>query len=824
MLTAYKAKRDFKKTSEPSGAKRSSRAKELSYVVQKHAASHLHYDFRLELDGVLKSWAVPKGPSLNPHRKSLAVQVEDHPVEYGDFEGTIPKGQYGGGSVLLWDRGTWEPLEEPHEALKNGKMRFVLHGEKLRGEWTLVRFHGDKKSDKPNWLLIKARDEFASENGAIIEAAPRSVKSNRVIDEISDSNTTDARSDLPRDIALQLATWTPQPPHGDEWLHEVKFDGYRLIARIQDGKCSLITRGGQDWTAHFPRLAKELAAIPGAVVLDGEVVVLDSHGVSQFQLLQNTWKSRNGDADPIFFAFDLLFQDGTYLRSQPLIERKAVLTKLLRKSKLARVKFSDYVVGNGDAVVARACKMALEGIVSKRLDAPYQSGLTRTWLKSKCGYRQEFIIIGYTDPQGSRAEFGSLLLGYHDKEGHLLYAGRVGTGFDAALLKQIKREMAPHARTTPPTANAPAARERRLAHWLEPRLVAEVKFAGWTQDNLVRQATFLGLRKDKRPQSVVREDQMPALTTKRVKSSPTASSPPSSLASGPPTDELKLTHPDRVIFPEEKLTKSDMADYYAGVASRMLPHVANRPLTLLRCPAGAGTKCFIQRQFTENLPPAIEAINIAAGGKPDRHMLIRDAAGLRALVQINALEIHAWGSTAEDMEHPDRLIFDLDPDENLPWSRVVAAANEIKDVLQSVKLSPLVKVTGGKGVHIVVPIIPNVDWEHAKAFCKSIADEMVKQDRQSFTANVRKNERPGRIFIDYLRNGRGATVVVPYSVRARAGAPVSAPVPWDELLRLKAANQITLPDMLRRMKHSADDPWADYESNRVDLRKITGVI
>ena len=806
MLGQYRKKRNFASTSEPAGKVRRGFGRKLAFVVQKHDATNLHYDFRLELDGVLKSWAVPKGPSLNPDRKSLAVQVEDHPVEYGDFEGTIPKGQYGGGSVLLWDRGTWEPLEDPHEGLKSGKLHFILHGQKLRGAWTLVRFHGEK--GKRNWLLMKSRDSFATKDGEVIEDEPRSVKSDRLIEAIGNGKAAgkSKKGDaLPSDIRPQLATWVATPPDGDDWLHEVKLDGYRLIVGVDAGQAKLITRSGQDWTERFPRIAQALSKIPGQAVLDGEVVALDKQGNSHFQSLQGYWKN-GSSVDPVIYLFDLLYRNCKDLRNLPLIDRKEQLKKLIRTLKGGRVRYADHMRGNGSAVVFAACKMALEGIVSKRADAPYVGGRTLTWLKSKCGYRQEFIIIGYTDPQGGRQEFGSLLLGYHNQNKKLVYAGRVGTGFGASLLKQIKRQMKPYERPTPPTDVPPPARERRAAHWIAPKLVAEVRFAGWTEDNLIRQGAFLGLRQDKKASQVIREDHGPQLTQRRSKSPSVGNS-----------TELKLTHPDRLIFPGTKITKEDLAGYYQSVAERMLPHIVDRPLTVMRYPSGIGGPSFIQRHFTANLPAGIESIK---GGKDEAYMMIRDAAGLRALVQINAIEIHAWGCEPGEIERPDRLVFDLDPDESLPWKRTVGAAKELKGILESVKLRPLVKMTGGKGLHIVVPILPTVDWEHAKAFSKSIAEEMARRNPKLYTTNLRKAQRPGRIFIDYLRNSRSATSVAPYSVRARKGAPVSMPVDWDEIASLKSGNQFTVTNVRQRLEKK-DDPWADFESDRRDLHKVT---
>jgi bifunctional non-homologous end joining protein LigD len=477
---------------------------------------------------------------------------------------------------------------------------------------------------------------------------------------------------------------------------------------------------------------------------------------------------------------------------------------LLDTLRAPRVKFSDHVRGDGQAVVDDACKMSLEGIVSKRTDARYVGGRTKTWLKSKCGYRQEFVILGYTDPRGSRQEFGAILLGYHDPQGKLVYAGRVGTGFDSDLLKQIKSKMASHARQTPPTDTAPPARERRNAHWIEPRLVAEIKFAGWTSDNMIRQGAFLGLRKDKPAAEIVREDQPAELTLKRFKE--------------PAAPPAKLSHPDRIVFPGTKITKADVGKYYELVAARMMPHIVQRPLTLMRYPSGIGGPSFVQRHAAGTPPPGIEPIK----GERDAqtYLTIRDPDGLQALVQMNAIEIHAWGCAPGEIEKPDRLVFDLDPHESLPWKQIVKAAMDMKEILESVKLRPLVKTTGGKGLHIVVPIKPTIDWEHAKSFSRQIAQELQRRDRSAYTTNLRKTERPGRVFIDYLRNGRSATSAAPYCLRARKGAPISMPVDWERLPSLKAANRFTLENVAKELKKS--DPWSGFESNRVDLHKIVG--
>lgn len=840
-LLTYRNKRNFSRTPEPSGATapKRKRARAITFVIQKHDASRLHYDFRLELDGVLKSWAVPKGPSLDPSRKALAVQVEDHPLDYGEFEGVIPEGQYGGGTVLLWDRGTWDPIDDPHEGLKKGKLHFTLHGEKLHGEWALIRIAYRKGGDKPNWLLMKIKDKYAGRTD-ILEDQPNSVKSDRSIEDIADESDEVWNSDrsqsngkhpgkskaakfaksdpLPADIRPQLATWIASPPEGKDWLHEVKFDGYRMLCHVQGDDVRLITRGGNDWTHRFKRIAEELAELnlKGAII-DGEVVVLDSEGRSHFQSLQNA-KRHQEKVETVLYAFDLLFHDGRDIREQPLTQRKARLQEILADLPAkSHLKYSEHIQGNGPAVVESACKMALEGIISKRADSRYVSGRTQSWLKSKCGYRQEFVIVGYSDPKGSRKGLGALLLGYHDKDGKLRYAGRVGTGFDERTLNDLAARLKSHARKSPRVDGNLPAKERRGAHWVEPMLVAEVKFNGWTGDGVLRQAAYMGLRSDKKPSQIVREEALPNLQASHRK--PTMKIPDKTKSS-PVNDDVRLTSPDKILFPEEKLTKADLANYYRQAAEWMLPHLIDRPLVLLRCPEGRRKQCFFQRNYMPSLPEAIHAVNVGEGRKKETHTMVKDLAGLISLVQIGALEIHTWGSTAKSIEKPDRLVFDLDPDEKLPWKRLVEAATELADLLRSIKLRPLVKLTGGKGIHLVVPLKPTVEWDQVKPFCKTLADELAKRRPEHYTTNMRKVERKGRIFIDYLRNGRGASAVAPYSVRAREGAPVSMPITWNELNKSSSGADFTLKKALQHLKKRRRDPWASFDADRVDLRTI----
>jgi bifunctional non-homologous end joining protein LigD len=837
-LKTYKQKRNFGVTPEPKGAIAKKYSVGLRYVIQKHDASRLHYDFRLQLNGTLKSWAVPKGPSLDPARKALAVHVEDHPIDYGEFEGVIPKGQYGGGTVLLWDRGTWEPLGDPTEGYDKGKLHFVLHGEKLQGEWSLVRMHGRAGEDGKNWLLMKINDRYASKTRDILADAPQSVKSKRSLEKISRdrddvwngqakeaSQLANARkSGFPAKIAPQLAVLAEHPPQGEQWLHEIKFDGYRLLAFVKSADVTLYTRNGLDWTRKFSGIAKAIAKLKvDSAVVDGEAVVLDDKGRSDFQALQCMLKDKSNDS-PVFFAFDLLFCDGVDLRQVPLIQRKETLKSILDRSKLEpTINYSEHVRGEGEKVVDKACAMSLEGIVSKRADAPYVSRRDPTWLKCKCGNRQEFIIIGYTDPQGARSGFGSLLLGYHDDKKRLVYAGRVGTGFDEAKLKQLIRKLRDIDQDKPSTDVLPPLRERRAAHWVKPEMVAEVRFSNWTRDGMLRHPAFIALRSDKPQSQIVREK---PVTPEKAKAQANGHDDRKHRSVAAPDGQIagvKLTHPDKILFADAHVTKQDIADYYQSVQQWMLPHVIDRPLALLRCPNGMAGKCFFQRNWSETMPPAVGKVNVGVGKTKEQHVAVRDLSGVIFLVQISVLEIHTWNCRTSDIEHPDQLIFDLDPGPNVPWKRVVEGARKLNGMLTSLKLPTFLKTSGGKGLHLAIPIEPNIDWDSAKSFCRTIAVALTEQS-DWFVANMRKDLRDGKIYIDYNRNGRFATAIAPYSTRGRAGAHVSMPVAWGELGKLKSAGQFTVKNAARHLAKRRDDPWADFEESRVDVRKIVGKV
>ena len=845
-LEEYRRKRDFRKTPEPAGKSpsRKKAAASLAFVIQEHAARRLHYDFRLELDGVLKSWAVPKGPSLDPQEKRLAVEVEDHPLDYGGFEGVIPEGQYGGGTVLLWDRGTWIPADpDPAAAFTKGALKFELRGEKLHGNWALVRMGGKAARERrPNWLLVKERDDAAvpQSGGAVVANNPLSVETGRSLDKIAqdrdrvwDSEKGEAtparRLDripgarkglMPVDLKPQLATPASTAPAGPEWLHEIKYDGYRLFACIEHGKVRLITRNGLDWTAKFPELAHAFGRLPiDTALIDGELVHLASDGTTNFSGLQDAIASGKTGALN-FFAFDLVYRDGWDLTGASLEDRKAALGEIIPPQAEGMLRYSDHQTGQGPAVLRQASILGLEGIVSKRRDAPYRPRRGAGWLKVKCRNREEIVVIGFTDPEGRREGFGALLAGYYDPSDTLRYAGRVGTGFSAERLADLRKRLDPLVVTDPPVV-LPKDAPRKGVHWVRPSLVAEVEFAGWTADAILRHASFQGLREDKSPREVVYDPgnapdaEHPTTHMKPASSEAevaTRARDGSMLFEG-----VRLTHPDRVLYPENGLTKLDLARYYKAVSDWALPHLGQRPLTLVRCPGGQGKPSFYQKHLGKGAPDAIGHVDITEDGKTESHPVVGDLAGLIGLVQIDVLEIHPWGASVEKIETPDRVTFDLDPDEGLPWLRVTEAAIGIREALLAIGLQSFAKTTGGKGLHVVVPLQPKLGWDAAKGFTKWVADQIVGQSPEGFTANQAKRARRGRIYIDYLRNSRGATAIGAYSPRARPGAPVSTPLFWEEVEKGVRPESFTVATVPQRLAALKTDPWAEIGKLRQSI-------
>jgi bifunctional non-homologous end joining protein LigD len=829
-LDEYFKKRDFSLTPEPKGRVHASKGA-LSFVVQKHAATRLHYDFRLELDGVLLSWAVPKGPSLDPRDRRLAVQTEDHPIEYGGFEGVIPEGEYGGGTVLLWDRGTWTPLGDGREMLRRGKLTFELHGERMLGRWHLVRASRSSRrgggGGKAEWFLIKAKDEFAlpGEGTALVDELVTSVESGRDLQRIArlkkrvwsgregevdagrfDPSTVEGARKK-RDLgpaSFALTRLVDEVPDGAEWVHELKLDGYRLMARVEEGRVELITRGGKDWTDRFAEVAEALKELPCEdAVLDGEVVAFLPDGRTSFQALQN------GRAELSFVAFDLLHLDGYDLRKAPLLARKRALEALLAGAPKV-VRYSAHVAGDGEDFWRRACAHGVEGIVSKRADRPYAAGRGGDWLKIKCLARQELVIGGFTEPSGSRGGLGALLLGYHDEGGALRYAGKVGTGFTAKSLRDLRARLGPLERRTSPFTGA-APRARTKVHWVEPRLVGEVSFTEWTDEGLLRHPSFQGLREDKDPREVVREvaasappAKPPVTTVGRVKKK------------GDRVVEVAgvpLSSPEKVLYPDCGVMKQDLATYYAAIADWVLPRIARRPLTLVRCPAGQGKKCFYQKHGNKTVHASIPRVDVS-GGEGEPYVYVETLDQLVRLVQLNVLEFHVWGSRVPDFARADMIVMDLDPDEGLPFARVIEAALGLKERLEALGLAAFVKTTGGKGLHVVTPIAPTLEWDVVKQFTKALSEEFAREQPDKYTSKITKASRKGRIFIDYLRNQFDATAIGAYSARARPGATVSVPLRWDEVTPSLDLASYTVRSVPHRLAHLAADPWADFDAQR----------
>jgi bifunctional non-homologous end joining protein LigD len=818
VLREYRSKRDFRQTSEPRGADPSDPSGRL-YVIQKHAARRLHYDLRLELEGTLKSWAVPKGPSLRSGEKRLAVHVEDHPVEYGSFEGIIPKGEYGGGTVMLWDRGEWEPVGDPREGYRSGKLKFRIHGEKLKGLWTLVRMHGKGGEEDKNWILLKDKDEEAHPSRDILEERPLSVSTLRSMEEIAgawDPVEGAVKGTLPQRFTPQLATPSLHPPEGDGWIHEIKYDGYRILCLVKDHKPSLISRNGKDWTQRFRQIADAVSSLPVSnVVLDGEIVVLRPDGTTDFQALQNLLQGI-GSGNLVYYLFDLLHYEGYDLTGTPLLRRKELLRRVIENSDQppSPLRYSDHIRGEGPEVFLTACRLSLEGIVSKRVDSRYLQKRSRSWLKIKCFKRQEFVIGGYTEPSGSRKGFGAVLVGYFDEKGELIYAGRVGTGFDEQTLSRIKIQMEGMVRKDAPFTNPPVGREARGVHWVAPELVAEVEFSEWTHEGILRQPSFKGLREDRSPGEVSLE--------KPLEAGPGPNSP--FPRKGSPQDRVAgvpLTNPDRILYPAQGITKWELARFYEEIADWILPHISRRPLMLLRCPEGHGKECFYQKHLDDPLPGALRGLPIREKGKEgvQTHILLDDVSGLISLVQLGVLEIHPWPCREDDLERPDRMIFDLDPGPDVEWEEVVRCAGLLRDTLRELGLESFVKTSGGKGLHVVVPLIRRTEWSEMKAFSRAIAEGIAREEPRSFVTTVSKQKRKGKIFIDYIRNSRGATTVGAYSTRALPGAPVSTPVGWDELFSGTKSDAFTLENLPHRLRSLPGDPWAHILSCRQSITK-----
>ena len=839
-LREYARKRNFTRTAEPRG--KLSRKTGHLFVVQKHAARRLHYDLRLELDGALKSWAVTRGPSLSPEDKRLAVQVEDHPLDYAEFEGRIPEGEYGAGGIIVWDRGQWVPVGDPREALAKGHLEFELKGTKLKGRWHLVHMKGRDKGGKPNWLLIKADDEFATQarDTRLLDDKPRSVKTGRTVEEVAagkvkirrkrgakseaTEGATDGRSrpgepvsaaedagarvlsppkrarpgHLPSFIEPQLASLAERPPPGAAWVHEIKFDGYRLLARVDRGRVTLKTRSGLDWSSKFPSVKKALESLPVVTaLLDGEVVVETEAGTPDFGALQADLSEGRSDRFR-YYLFDLLHLDGSDLTPAALIDRKAVLARLIKGRSDGVLKYSEHFTERGDVVLRHACRLSLEGIVSKLGNAPYRSGRSKSWLKSKCVDSDEFVIVGYVPSTTQRRMIGALALGYHDK-GRLIYAGRVGSGFSTAVAEDLWQLLETLRTDAPPLAVPPPAEARRNVRWVKPSLVAEVELRGWTADGILRHSVFKGLRQDKRAAEVAPEK--PVMKARSRK--PSAKPAPAVGASPLP---VPLTHPDRVLWPDAGVTKQGLAEFYAEIWPWIAPHVSGRPLALVRCPGGISQTCFFQKHAWAGISEHVIRSSDPEDG--EELLAIHNVEGLLALTQASVLEIHVWGATLRDIERPDGITFDLDPAPEVAWTDVVSAAFEVRDRLMGLGLDSFVKTTGGKGLHVFAPLTPDAEWGAVKEFTHRVALAMAKDSPDRYLAVASKKARRRRIFVDYLRNGRGATAVAAYSTRARAGAAVSTPLAWEELGPEMRPDRFTIQNLRNRLAH-IEDPWRD---------------
>ena len=799
-LAEYNARRDFTRTKEPAG-KAGKSGKDRIFMVQKHDATRLHWDLRLEADGVLKSWAVTKGPSPDPDVKRLAVRTEDHPMDYATFEGTIPADEYGGGTVMLWDRGTWHPIEgKSADDIEEGHLHFVLDGERMKGEWLLIRMKPRKGEKRENWLLRKLDDEYAQEGDALVEKALTSVDTGRSMAEIAAGRDPDKATGKdgaveplaemkharrskkagkpPKFAKPQLATLVDEVPTGNGWMHEIKFDGYRALIAVSGKDVTVWTRNQKNWTEKFGPLAEAIAALdlPPALI-DGEIVALDKDGNPDFSTLQSVLKRGHGSQGPkdklAFFAFDLLQVDGEDLTGHSNIERKERLEALLRDTE-PPIHVAEHIIGAGEKLYAQMCDAGQEGIIAKRIDAPYRHSRTKSWVKVKCIQRQEFIIVGWSESSAKARPFASLLLATKDGE-DLIYRGKVGTGFDGDDLDRLGSKLARLERKTPPL-DVPKA-DARKAHWVTPNLVAEIAYAELTAEGRVRHASFLGLRQDKEAKDVGDE-------RKNTAPSPAAS--------------VEISSRDRVIFPDSGETKGDLADYYEAIAPLMLPFAAERPLSLVRCPQGRAKKCFFQKHDNGGFGDGVKAVPIKEkdGGTED-YLFVSDARGLLQCVQMGTIEFHGWGARTDAVEKPDRMVFDLDPDEGLDFADVREAATDLRKHLADIGLTSFAMVTGGKGVHVVVPLTPGHSWDDHKSFAERFAKALAQAEPDRFTATMSKAKRKGRIFIDWLRNQRGSTAVMPYSARAREGAPVAAPVAWNELKKLDNARGFTIGDAKR---------------------------
>lgn len=816
-LDQYQQKRDFSKTQEPKG--QVAALQNFLFVIQKHAASHLHYDFRLELNGVLKSWAVPKGPCLDPKIKRLAMHVEDHPVEYGNFEGIIPKGEYGGGTVMVWDTGLWQPLDDdPHQAYKEGHLRFELKAQKLKGRWDLLRL---KKEDK-SWFLIKYKDRYAKSlnDYDITITKPNSVLSKQSLEEIAENfaaiwtrkGSQKAKpsalkkkptkkiklelpeSPFPKTLSPQLATLVDKPPQGDNWLHEVKLDGYRILALKEGKKVNLLSRNNKEWTDKFPNIVAEISRLAiKNVIIDGEIVLLDKTNRSSFQLLQNSLKE-GSQAPFIYYLFDLLYYERYDTRTLPLLERKKLLASVISKI-TPNLRFSDHIIGHAKEIFSEACHYELEGIISKQIASPYTAKRSKSWLKIKCLKQQEFVIGGFSPSTVKGKYFGSLFLGFYNHQRELVYSGKVGTGFTEATVKSLSTQMRKLVTDKNPFSSKPPG--LKTATWLKPKLIAEIQFTEWTDEGSLRHPSFQGLRIDKKAKEIIKEREVPVEKIANTKAAK--------------KNSFIITNPQKLLYPKDGITKQDLLSYYETIHRYILPFVSKRPLTLVRCPE-TFAECFFQKHYNRSTPSALQAVAVKNKKTPghEEYIYLDNREGLLSLVQMGVLEIHPWGSRIDNLEYPDIITFDLDPAPELPWNKVVKAAFVVKQTLEQFNLKSFVKTTGGKGLHVVIPIKPTHNWDVIKNFAHSLVLFLEQEDPDKYTTSIAKKRRQGKIFIDYLRNQRDATAIAAYSTRARPHAPVATPISWDELSKNSKDTAFTIHSLPPRLDSLKTDPWEEF--------------
>jgi bifunctional non-homologous end joining protein LigD len=840
-LKTYRDKRNFDATPEPAeGGEANERAR--SFVVQKHWATRLHYDFRLELEGTMKSWAVPKGPSYDPHERRMAVPTEDHPIAYNRFEGQIPAGNYGAGKVIIWDKGTWVPLEDPHQGYRDGKLKFELRGHKLHGTWTLVRMKGRGNGREDPWLLIKERDAFArpASEFSLVDEMPDSVQSladrPAAVEASSPARGPQAaaaaprsgppegarRAKLPKTLQPELAVLVDAPPQAaQEWLFEIKFDGYRMLARVENGAIALVTRNGNDWTSRLRGLVQALQGmeLPDGWY-DGEIIMPGQDTPADFQALQGAFDSARS-ADIVYYLFDLPYCADHDLRDVPLLERRAVLQRIVERKPHPNVRFSAEFEAKPEEILDSACRLGLEGVIAKRRDSAYVCRRSSDWIKLKCKLRQEFVIGGFTDPKGSRTGVGSLLLGVHE-DGKLRYAGNVGTGFNEQTLRELRTRLDAMGQERSPFEAGNGV--PRSAHWVEPQLVCEVSFGEWTRDGKVRHSVFHGLRADKPAAAVGQEPVLhapppdrPAAKPRRAPKKPAA--PPAASAKVasatlPPT--LRVSNPERIVDPQSGITKIELVRYYALVGPLMMPHLKDRPIAMVRAPDGIEGQLFFQKHLDRYRMAGVVPLDAAIFPGHPPMVYIADLEGILSAAQMNVVEIHTWNGVRTAIAKPDRMTFDIDPGEGVSWPQIQQAAQLVRTMLEQLQLPCFLKTSGGKGLHVVVPLKKQFDWDTVKSFSQAVVQHLARTLPDRFVAKSGASNRVGRIFIDYLRNGYGATTACAWSARARPGLGISVPVRWDELPGLKSGAHWTVATVHQRLDEG-NEPWADYEGSRVAL-------